>query len=253
MMWAIELKASSLDRRNLVDLLNGLGIALVEGVDCDALYSPSFDSLELSADVWAEGIKLREAFSGPGHIDSEFTIGAVIDYSKDKPIRHYFLECESGRYTVTVGTITLRTYPSPNLSSEERREWKNRNEELTYQSKLELQRQKLEPAYLNLRGSAVLKLLGQDKHTGESLYKLYETLEEHPSKRKEFQAQFGITMEQFKRFGDAVHNPVVSGDFARHAYKETPKTSNPMTMQEAQKFVVTLGMKWLSWVRAGNH
>ncbi len=50
-------------------------------------------------------------------------------------------------------------------------------------------------------------------------------------------------------FSDAVHNPVVSGDLARHAYEKDPKTSNPMTIREAETFVMQLAERWLASVR----
>jgi len=70
--------------------------------------------------------------------------------------------------------------------------------------------------------------------------------EGHPSQRKTFQSQFGISDVEFKRFSDVVHNPVVSGSLARHAYEDKPKTPNPMSMVEAKTFVVGLAMRWLA-------
>ena len=70
------------------------------------------------------------------------------------------------------------------------------------------------------------------------MYKIYELVEGHPSRRKEFHERFGISKLEFQRFSDAVHNPVVSGELARHAYEDKPKTDNPMTIAEAKSFVV---------------
>lgn len=85
--------------------------------------------------------------------------------------------------------------------------------------------------------------------TAETLYKIYELVEGHPRKRKQFQAQFGVPKDEFDRFADAVHNPVVSGDLARHAYDYQPQTKNPMTIHEAEQFVVDLAKRWLASVR----
>jgi hypothetical protein len=67
-----------------------------------------------------------------------------------------------------------------------------------------------------------------------------------------FHSQFGIPKADFDRFKDAVHNPVVSGDLARHAYPDSPKTANPMTLQEAESFVRALAKKWLASLRQGR-
>jgi hypothetical protein len=81
MKWAVEIQKTGLEHRNLVDLLQGLGFDLVEGVDFEAMYSPSFDDLETAPEVWEQAKKVRDAFVGPTSIDSEFTLGSVIDYS----------------------------------------------------------------------------------------------------------------------------------------------------------------------------
>jgi hypothetical protein len=114
---------------------------------------------------------------------------------------------------------------------------------------LEAQKARLVPAFREPRAVKLLQLLKQKPHTGESLYKIYELAEGHPSHRKEFQERFGVSDIEFKRFTDAVHNPVVSGTLARHAYEDKPKTVNPMSIGEAESFVVGLAMRWLASLR----
>ena len=46
MKWAVEIQKTSLGHRNLVDLLDGLGFELVDGVDFEAMYAPFFDDFE---------------------------------------------------------------------------------------------------------------------------------------------------------------------------------------------------------------
>ena len=95
----------------------------------------------------------------------------------------------------------------------------------------------------------MLELLNRDEHNGESLYKIYELAEGHLSNRKVFQVQHGVSPDDFDRFRDAVHNPRVSGDQARHAIGENPRTSNPMTIHETERFVRSLAEAWLASVR----
>jgi hypothetical protein len=127
--------------------------------------------------------------------------------------------------------------------------WKADYEERQYQAKLERQRSKLEPAYLNERAAKVLELLAVEKPSAETIYKIYELAEGHPDKRADFHQQLSITREQFNRFRDAVHNPSVTGDWARHAYHDEPRTSNPMTKGEAELFVRQIAAKWLDSIR----
>jgi hypothetical protein len=252
MKWAVEIQKTGLNHRNLEDLLAGLGFQLVEGVDFNAMYSPFFDELESASEVWEEAKKVRDIFKGAALIDPDLVLGSVIDYSTKDKTRHAFLEVNSLHMKMSVGSATLTVSPSANLSPEELKKWEEERVEEEYQSKLEDQRAKLEPVFLEPRAEKVLSLLATEKHTGESLYKIYEIMEFHPSNRKDFQRQFNISKTDFKRYSDAVHNPAVSGDLARHAYEDKPKTNNPMTISEANSFIQALAKKWLASIRENN-
>lgn len=249
MKWAVEIQKTNLERRNLADLLSGLGFTVVDGIEFVAFTSPSFDALGTYGEVWDEAKMLRNAITGPANIDSDFTLGAVIDYTTAEPKRHFFLEVESAEMKFSVGHVTLTVSPSAGLSEEALVGWKASREEQEYQAKLESQRSTLEPAFREPRASKVLELLNLESHSGETLYKIYELVEGNPLRRKQFQARFGISNDEFDRFGDAVHNPVVSGDLARHAYDDQPRTKNPMTIHDAEQFVVELAKRWLASVR----
>ena len=253
MKWAIEIQKTGLEHRNLLDLLHGLGFQLVDGVKFEAMYSSYFDELKSANEVWAEAKKVRAAFTVPAAIDSEFVLGAVIEFSTNKPKHHVFIEPNPIHIKVTVGSPTLTVLPPSNLSSEELKEWEDRRAEQEYQSKLKRQKEKLEPVFLEPRASKVLELLSKEIQTGETLYKLYEIMESHPSNRKNFHNEFNISKDEFTRFKDAVHNPLVSGDFARHAYEDAPKSENPMTIKEAQIFIQELVNKWMTSIRHKRH
>jgi hypothetical protein len=250
MKWAIEVKSTTLERRNLEDLLMGLGFSLIDGVECPALTSVEVGECASAAEAFELAKKVRLAFSGPAQIDPEFMLGAVIDFSSEPPKRHAFVEVQSCSMRVTAGTVTITVGPPSGLTAEELENWRNSRAEHDYQSKLEIQRSKLEPAYLDARAAKVLEYLAVASPSAEVLYKIYETVEEHPSKRAKVHAQYGIASSDFKRFQDAVHNPAVSGDWARHAYHDTPRTINPMSRNEAESFVRTLAARWLEHVRA---
>jgi hypothetical protein len=248
MKWAVEIKQYGIEHRNLQDLLKSLGFQVVESVDSEVMYSPIFDDLETAKEVWDAAKKVRDAFTGSASIDPNLVLGPVINYRSNKQ-RHFFLEVDSVHYHTSFGSPTLTVSPPVNLSAEEQKKWEEARTEEEYRNKLETQKIKLVPAYLEPRASKVLSLLSDEEYTGESLYKIYELMEFHPSNRKNFQQQFNILKTEFQRFSDAVHNPVVSGDLARHAYEEKPKTSNPMTLNEANSFIQALTIKWLASIR----
>lgn len=248
MRWAIEIKKTSLERRNLSDLLHRLGFNIVEGIKYPALTSPKIDSCLTAMDVFNESKDVQEKFD-VAQVDTDFTLGAVIDYSTNPPREHVFVElCD----TVRVGDECFVTVlPPKGLSPTELEQWKMKREEQEYQAKLEQQVSNLEPLF-SCKGKEavrVSKLLSTDKPNGEILYKIYEIAEGHRDNRKMFHPLFGIDEDQFKRFKDAIHNPSVTGDFARHGYHDNPKTSNPMTKEEAESFVRDIANKWLQSLR----
>jgi hypothetical protein len=250
MKWAVEITQTSLERRNLDDLLKDLGFRVVDGIDSIAFASPSFDLLDSSAGVWAEAKRVRDVLRGPASIDAKFTLGSVIDFGSGTPKRHRFLEAEPGCTVVAGGSATITISPPAGLSEEALAAWHSARAEREYQLRLESQRARLVPAFREPRASKVLELLQRKSHTGESLYRIYELIEGPPANRSQLHARFGISQRQFDRFRDCVHNPVVSGDLARHAYTSPPRTSDPMAIREAQDFVSSLAESWLSWIRS---
>jgi len=253
MKWAIEIRSTSLDHRNLTDLLRGLGYELVEGIDFEALYSPQLDKMENASEVWNQGKKIRDAFTGPAAIDPDFSLGSIVTYSRSNRKRHTFIEAETGHLKLTAQSATVSgnidVSSAEGLSDDEHRAIREKLAEQTYQAELEAQRQKLEPAFFEPRAAKVLEFLASGTQTGETLYKIYETMEVNPSNRTNFLQQFDIPKVEFDRFSDAVHNPVVTGDFARHAYEKKPKSENPMTISEATTFIDSLSNKWLETIR----
>jgi hypothetical protein len=252
MKWAVEIQKTSLERRNLDDLLQGLGFSLVDGIEFPAFTSPSIESCDTAKQVFEQAKKVRSAFTGAAQIDPQFVLGAVIDYSFNPPRRQNFLEIKSIRSSFSVGSPALTVSPPKGLSGQELETWKAEQAELNYQSKLEVQRSRLELAFCSPRAEKVLELLAIEHPSGEIIYKIYELAEGHPSNRSTFQAQYGVSADQFNRFKDAVHNPTVSGDWARHAYEKTPETANPMSKDEAERFVRQISSKWLENVRTNK-
>lgn len=249
MKWAIEIQKTGLEKRNLSDLLSGLGFELIEGIEYPALVSPEIDACLSAADAFEKAKAVRTALKGPAQIDPDFVLGSVIDYASSPPHRHAFLEVDSCVMTMTVGTPTLTISPPKGLSTTELEQWKADYEERQYQAELERQRSKLEPAYLSTEAAKAIELLTINKPSAETIYKIYELAEGHPGNRTHFHQQFGISREQFNRFRDAVHNPSVTGDWARHAYHGEPRTLNPMTKGEAESFVREIAAKWLQSIR----
>ena len=252
MKWAVEIQKTNLERRNLGDLLSGLGITLVNGIEFPAFTSPEIDMVGTAEEAFEKAKHLRDAINGPAQTDPSFTLGSVIDYSCKPPKRHAFLEVHSTMQNQIVGNVTLTVSPPKGLSDDELAWWKAEHAELDYQAKLEAQRSKLEPAFRSQVATKVLELLSINNPSAETIYKIYELLEGNSDNRNQFHAQYGISANQFDRFRDAVHNPNVTGDWARHAVGDTPRTNNPMSKDEAEQFIRNIASQWLAYVRSSG-
>lgn len=249
MKWAVEIQKKSLERRNLADLLDGLGFSLVNGIGFPAFTSPSIEECGTAEQVFEQAKQLRSAFKDA---DPQFTLGSVIDYSTNPPKSHAFLEVDSIFQTNSFGSATLTVHPPNGLSDQELEIWQAEQTEREYQSKLENQRSRLNPAFWSKRAKKILELLDIENPSGEIIYKIYELAQGSAGNRVTFQTQFGITKDQFDRFKDAVHSPDVSGDRARHAYGHKPNTSNPMSLDEAERFIRQIARQWLDTVRTNK-
>lgn len=249
MRWSVEIQKTSLEARNLSDLFDGLGYELVDGIDYPAIASPTFEDLDRKEQVWSAAQKLRDAFRGPAAIDPSLVLGSVIDYSFDPPKRSAFLEVDSAIHIVFSTHATLTVAEPKGLSDDELRAWKKRRVEQVYQDKLDSQLALLAPVLSEPNAEEVIAILKLDNYDGVTVYRAYELMEGHPSGRKSFHEKFGVTAAEFARFKDAVHNRTVSGNKARHTYKQKLNSTNPMTIAQAEAFVRRLSIKWLASLR----
>lgn len=249
MKWAVEIQKTSLEHRNLADLLDGLEFSLVNGIGFPKFTSPLIDRCGTPEQVFEIAKKLIPAFKD---IDPQFTLGAVIDYSINPPKPNYFLELQGLVCATALGNVTLTVSPPSELSEQELEIWLIKQGESEYQSKLEDQRSRLEPVFWSPRAKKVLELLAIEHPSGEIIYKIYELAQGPASNRDNFHAQFGISKNQFDRFKDAVHSPQISGDWARHAYGHRPNTPNPMSQNEAELFIRHIADQWLKSVRTNK-
>ena len=249
MKWAVEIQKSSLEERNLKDLLAGMGFSVVNGKDKPAFSSPEIEGCACAQDVWAIAKRVRASFAGPAKIDEDFELGYVIDFEHETPKRHGFLEAETGIFVMSGMSANLTVHPPSNLSEEELEQWHKDREEKEYQRKLEDQRSRLEPAFFNEEAAKVLEILTQDNLSGETLWKVFEICRDHKGEHNQFLEKNGITKEEFHRFEDAAHNPHVHGDWARHARGGDLRSSKPMSQAEAQRFVELIARKWMDQFR----
>jgi hypothetical protein len=253
MRWAVEIQNTNLEKRNLTDLLYGLGFDLVDGVEYPALHSSAIDACTTAADAFKIAKGVRFAFTGPAMIDNGFVLGSVIDFSTTPPHRHAFLEGRAIITTISFGSPTLTVSPSKDISAAELARCNAERIEKEYQAKLERQRAFLEPAFLNPIAAKVIELLSIVNPTGKILYDIFELVVGNKNERQRFH-EHGITENEYNRFRDAVHNPSVhGGDWARHRIQLCQlRSPNPMSKNESEAFVRKIAIAWLNDIRNSN-
>lgn len=253
MRWAVEIQNTLLERRNLADLLERLGFELVGESPNLLLTSADLDRCSTASKAFEIAKKLRDSFTGPAKTDSEFRIGSVVDYSTVPPKRHGFAEGALISLQSVMFAATATVGPPPGLSDEQLREWRAARTEAEYQAKLEEQLSKLEPAYRDPKAVRVLELLAIESQSGETLFKIYELMRGSGRNGTAFGQHFGITEDEYRRFGAAVHHDSVTGDWARHAHGDPPNSDNPMTKTEAEAFVRAIAHRWLEQIRTSRN
>lgn len=250
MKWAVEIQSTALEPRLLTDLLTPLGFCVIETPQGLVFTSDEMNDCDTASEAFKLAQRLRHAMRGPARIDAEFRIGSVVDFSCDPPRRIHCLEGQSiVAGAAFMASAKLSLGPPKGLPERELKVCEEHRVEREYQVLVERLLGTLVPAYRCKRAAEVLELLSQNDPSGETVYKIYELAEGHPTNREKFHRQFGISQQEFKRFTDAVHNPAVSGDWARHAYGNPPKSDRPMSRSEATAFVRNIANRWLESVR----
>ena len=139
MKWPFQIERTTLDQRNLLDLLDRIGYQQADVPGLDLVFcSKTLEACVTAGEVWEEAKRIRDLISEVTEIDPEFTLGPVIDLSSGEPKRHHFLEVKSGIIVTTGVDAILTVSPPDNLSAEQLIEYNRRRTEQEYKAKLEV-------------------------------------------------------------------------------------------------------------------
>lgn len=242
MLWSLVISDTSLDSRLLGDLLAELDIAVFQYEGRTEITSPSWDQVQTADEIWEIAKRLGDAIK-PVLASDTLQFAFIREWRNEAFVKnHSFWPTAS---LVATGHMTATGFglPPAHFTDEQKAEWIAAQVEQRYQSELREKRTRLKAAYHDERAQKVMEILSEDVQTGLSLFKIYELIKGTQGTAK-FHAQFHISNDDFDRFRDAVHNPAVHGDFARHAIPGPPRTTNPMTQDEAISFVTDLANAW---------
>ena len=254
MKWAVKIAQTSLSERNLGDILKGLKFRREESEVGSVLAGSMLDECDgaLAAFEVAKKVRsalmARSALPGENRVDPEFRLGAVYDFSQHPPSCHHVLEARGVESRAKVGTVHVTIDPPEGSAPEREAEWRSVQAEAQYQHDLHRQSVRVKACFRSASVEKALALLAEPGLTGEILYKVYELAEGDPKQRGEFHKRMGISQAEFDRFKDVIHNPKVSGDWARHAREDPPRTARPMSRQEAERFVRAVVERWIETV-----
>lgn len=103
---------------------------------------------------------------------------------------------------------------------------------------------------LALRDPAVakaLRLVGRGAKSWGDLYRLYEVIEDDLGGQHRAQSLCWVNKTDLRRFKQSACSPSVGGDEARHGRESQEPPPNPMTLPEAEAFVLHLLAAWIEW------
>ncbi len=196
----------------------------------------AFDSLARAEDVVAKAAELLQILSGVLQIERgvlhPLRTGAVIKKHDDgkEDVFAFFHEtlnvrAEVGAVVVYAGdsTGTPVAVPQPRLTS-------------------------VQAVDLALRDPVMakaLRLLGQGAKTWVDMYRLYEVLEGDLGGQHKTQSLSWISEVDLKRFKHSANSVSVGGDAARHGRELQQPPTSPMSLVEAESFVMHLLANWV--------
>jgi hypothetical protein len=90
-----------------------------------------------------------------------------------------------------------------------------------------------------------LRLLGTDKHTWVSLYRLFEVIEADVGGLDKIVTRQWATKTSIKRFKHTANSPGAVGDASRHGKESTTLPADPVDLSEARVLVEGIMHNWL--------
>ena len=136
MKWAFQIERTTLDLRNLCDLLGNIGYQVVDIPGHELVFcSETLEGCSNPGEVWEKTKRLRELISEITEIDPEIVLGPVLDLSTDRVKRYQFVEVKPAITAMASISAKLTVSPPVGLSEEQIAEWNERRIEQQYQSK----------------------------------------------------------------------------------------------------------------------
>lgn len=98
----------------------------------------------------------------------------------------------------------------------------------------------------NQNTAKVLRLYSSKEHNWDNLFKIYEVVKADIGNN--FENLNIVQKDQLIIFRRSAQHPFVSGDEARHGYSTEEPPENPMTLSEANSFIISLIKNWLNYI-----
>lgn len=93
-------------------------------------------------------------------------------------------------------------------------------------------------------GVAMRMVGAPQAQTWQNLYKVFEVLREEAGGQQALLQRLGLAKKQLDRFTRSANDPNVTGAEARHGTFKQPTVSDPMTLDDAERFVAQMLRDW---------
>ncbi len=174
-----------------------------------------------------------------GAIRVRVEVGSVFENVDGAPRRkHAFIDLETGRFTLTGGTVTMTVDRGP-VSEEERKRLDLEMAEREYQNRLRQARLYMLSASNDKRARDVQDLLVGEL-TPQDMGHIADLIDADDGALKGL-----VTRSQIERFKRSINHPAVYGARSRHIVSAQQPPPDPMREDEARAFILDIAARWL--------
>jgi hypothetical protein len=252
MRWLVEITDIVANEHLFTGLLAKLNLTLYLEDGRTYLTGDEFELLSTDSEVWERAERLHDVVSeiSDGFPDASisFQLGHLYEQKENGSRNSYIFSSIGLGLSMSSISEVLAITSASEISEEEKARLEAERLECEYEEKLALVSSRVVSAFRDERALKVHRFLQQDL-TPVRMYHIYELIRDDLGGEKNMDSLASETeTSRFKkecsRFRLSVNHQQVFGDDSRHASLKEEPPANPMSLDEAQAFIVRIADVW---------
>jgi hypothetical protein len=245
MRWRVEINDRGGDDRLLRDVLETNSIQLEEEAGNQSLVGDAFEAFGTAAEVYEFASRVQSIVTEIGQADPDilmsFQIGGVVEKLENGALRtHVFMTGRVASLSSATALLSLTVQRGPALSDVDRKRIEDEQKELAYQEKRLRASARVVSALKDERALQVQRLLRKDLNPLRMGHIADIIQDDMCGAMKNF-----VSDKQLTRFYRSINHPTVFGEQSRHIASKHKPPRNPMSLDEARRFIRDLAARWL--------